>query len=371
MRVASLVKSLFKLLFRADPKSSLQLKHLNAHKLLSTKKLWFFIVMLYSSSSFVKLRKNNPQYSLKLSASRKISRISGKFAHMKIPRALRKPLFTMYAKTYGVILHEIENKIESFESFSKFFTRTIKPRAICPEPLSIASPADSRVLTFSEVKGDEILIVKGIEYRLGEFLTGISSYKIKDEVLSSMKRNPENKLYQIILYLAPGDYHRFHAPADCTFKTRNHIVGKLLPVKEKYVKTHNGVYEKNERVSLFGDWVKGLMCMVLVGALNVGSIDLNFDNDLRTNKRLKMPFTNTDVKVYTEEQTTESNESAPEGIPTAKTTSKGVQVTKGSEVGKFNLGSTIVLVFEASADFEWKVEPGQAVKYGQIIGLSK
>jgi len=329
--------------------------------------------MTYGGLSFFALKKNNEQYSLKLSVSRKISRISGKFAHLKIPTPLRKPLFTFYSRVYSVNLEEIEHDLESFESFSKFFTRTIKPRPIDPQPFSLASPADSRVLTFSEVKGDEVLIVKGIEYRLGEFLTGINSYVIKDQVLESMKRNPENKLYQIILYLAPGDYHRFHSPADCNFKTRNHIIGKLLPVKEKYVKTHTGVYEKNERVSLFGDWVKGLMCMVFVGALNVGSIDLNFDSALQTNRKLKMPFTNTDVKIYTEQaaQEEETQENQEKALPTAKIIAKGIPVNKGEEIGKFNLGSTIVLVFEAGPDFEWTVQPGEAVKYGQCIGVSK
>jgi len=365
MKITSFLKGIYSRFVSQDKRNGLAANSSGASKLLSSKRLWLFIIMTYGGLSLFTLKKNNEQYSLKLSVSRKVSRISGKFALVKVPQPLRKPLFTFYSRVYNVNLDEIENEIESFESFSKFFTRTIKPRPIDPQPFSLASPADSRVLTFSEVKGDEVLIVKGIEYRLGEFLTGINSYKIKDEVLESMKRNPKNKLYQIILYLAPGDYHRFHSPADCQFKTRNHIVGKLLPVKEKYVKTHSNVYEKNERVSLFGDWVQGLMCMVFVGALNVGSIDLNFDSELQTNRKLKMPFTNTDIKVYTE-NAQESEETT--GIPSGKNTAKGIEVGKGQEIGKFNLGSTIVLVFEASPEFEFTVQPGEAVKYGQCIG---
>lgn len=366
MRVPSLVSGIYRRILSEEKRNKV------SHKCARIKK--FMSLLLTSGGASVSsLKKYNQQYSMKLSFSRKVSRISGKFAHIKIPEALRKPLFTLYAKVYGVRLHEIQNKIESFESFGKFFTRTIHPRPICAEPFAIASPADSRVLTFSEVKCDEVLIVKGIEYRLGEFLTGVNSYQIQEETLAQMKRDPKNKLYQIILYLAPGDYHRFHAPADCNFKTRNHIIGKLKPVKEKYVKTHTGVYEKNERVSLFGDWVKGLMCMVFVGALNVGSIDLNFDSSLQTNRRLKLPFTNTDVKVYTEEGEQDGGKKVDlKELSSAKTVSpKGIEVTKGEEIGKFNLGSTIVLVFEASPDFQWTVEPGQAVKYGECIGLSK
>jgi len=371
MPITSFFKGLYNRLVNEEKRNALSAKYSNVSKIVSSKRLWLFIMMTYGGLSLFTLKKHNEQYSLKLSVSRKVSRVSGKFAHLKVPQPLRKPLYTFYSKVYNVKLDEIEDEIESFESFNKFFTRTIKPRPIDPQPFSLASPADSRVLTFSEVKGDDVLIVKGIEYRLGEFLTGINSYKIKDEVLESMKRNPANKLYQIILYLAPGDYHRFHSPADCQFKTRNHIIGKLLPVKEKYVKTHSNVYEKNERVSLFGDWVQGLMCMVFVGALNVGSIDLNFDSELQTNRKLKMPFTNTDIKVYTENGQDGEESAESKGLLSGKNTAKGIPITKGQEIGKFNLGSTVVLVFEASPDFEFTVQPGEAVRYGQCIGLSK
>jgi len=363
--VVAMMKSLYQVITDKEKRKSFK----NTARLLTFKKIWLFIILTFTGVSLHSQKKDSEQYSLKLSFSRKASRIAGKFATVKIPVFLRKPLFTMYAKFYNVILDEIVNDIESFESFSKFFTRTIRPRPVDAQPLSIASPADSRVLTFSEVKGDEVLIVKGIEYKLGEFLTGVNTCKINEESLKAMKRNPENKLYQIILYLAPGDYHRFHAPVDCVVKTRNHIIGKLLPVKEKFVKTHTNVYEKNERVSLFGDWAKGLFCQIFVGALNVGTIELNFDSDLHTNRKLKMPFTNTDVKVYAEEN--EEGNQAEELAGLNNSGAKGIQIKKGEETGKFNLGSTIVLVFEASADFEWNVEPGQAVKYGQCIGVSK
>ena len=373
MKRFSFFKEVYASLASKDKKSTLFVDYLNPQRLFTVKRLSVLFLVTYGGFSYFTLKDSNPQYSLKLSTSRKISKISGQASQMYIPESLRKPLFSLYSKVYAVKLDEIENDISSFETFSKFFTRTIKPRPIDPQPLSLASPADSRILTFSEVQGDEVMIVKGIEYKLGELLTGLDTYQIKGEVLKSMKRNPENRIYQIILYLAPGDYHRFHSPADCTFKTRNHVVGELVPVKETYVKTHSGVYEKNERVSIFGDWIKGMMCMVFVGALNVGTIDLVFDDSLKTNKKLHLPFKMTEVKFYTGEKTIEDT---PENIianvqNSESVNPKGISVKKGEEVGKFNLGSTIVLVFEASPDFEWKVQPGQAVQYGQCIGVSK
>lgn len=100
------------------------------------------------------------------------------------------------------------------------------------------SPADSKVLSLSEIQGDECLLVKGRYYRLGELLTGIKDHKLTEENIQTLKRNPSNKLYQCVFYLNPGDYHRFHSPADFLVTFRNHIVGYLLPVKESYLLKH-------------------------------------------------------------------------------------------------------------------------------------
>lgn len=92
-------------------------------------------------------------------------------------------------------------------------------------------------------------------------------------------------IYSCILYLAPGDYHRYlitnnvryHCPTDYTAKSRTHIVGSLAPVKESYISKYSGVYEGNERVVLQGEWSQGFMFITFVGAMNVGSMTVNFD----------------------------------------------------------------------------------------------
>ena len=110
-------------------------------------------------------------------------------------------------------------------------------------------------------------------------MTGIKEYDIKGEIIDSMKKKSQkNKIYQVIFYLIPGDYHRFHSPTDFHIKKRLHLVGYLYPVKESYVETHDAVFESNERIAVFGESPKfGFISMVFVGALNVGSISLNFD----------------------------------------------------------------------------------------------
>lgn len=66
-----------------------------------------------------------------------------------------------------------------------------------------------------------------------------------------------NKLFYMVIYLAPSDYHRFHAPAVCNAEYRRHIAGYLDPVKPAYVNRHKDVFKNNERVNLFGNWSKG------------------------------------------------------------------------------------------------------------------
>ena len=92
-----------------------------------------------------------------------------------------------------------------------------------------------------------------------------------------------NKLCFMIIYLAPGDYHRYHSATNFVTNYRRHIVGYLAPVKPSYVEKHKDVFKENERVTLFGDWAKGYFSMTFVGALNVGSMSLHFDPDLFTN----------------------------------------------------------------------------------------
>jgi phosphatidylserine decarboxylase len=101
-------------------------------------------------------------------------------------------------------------------------------------------------------------------------------------------------LNYIVIYLSPGDYHRFHAPAIHTARFRRHIVGYLSPVKPSYVENHKDVFKNNERVNIFGDWFgekKNFFFLSYVGALNVGSIKLDFDKQVATNTTMpKDPY---------------------------------------------------------------------------------
>ena len=102
-------------------------------------------------------------------------------------------------------------------------------------------------------------------------------------MLDKVKQRGNQLLYTVI-YLSPADYHRFHSPAIHSADYRRHIIGYLSPVKPSHVNKHKDVFKNNERVNIFGRWAQGFYFESAVGATNVGSIKLDFDQAVSTNK---------------------------------------------------------------------------------------
>ncbi|KIM51563.1 hypothetical protein SCLCIDRAFT_143017 [Scleroderma citrinum Foug A] len=164
---------------------------------------------------------------------------------------------------------------------------------------------------------------------------------------------PGNALYFTVIYLAPGDYHRFHSPTAWVVEKRRHFVGELFSVSPYMAKRLQNLFVLNERVAMLGRWRYGFFSMIPVGATNVGSIKVNFDTELRTNVRGHRPPPGTyDEAVYS----------------AASPLLNGQPLTAAEEMGGFCLGSTIVLVFEAPESFEFAVKPGQKVQVGNRLG---
>ncbi|KAG8824717.1 phosphatidylserine decarboxylase 1 [Serendipita sp. 401] len=162
-----------------------------------------------------------------------------------------------------------------------------------------------------------------------------------------------NELFFAVIYLAPGDYHRFHSPAAWVVEKRRHFAGELYSVSPYIAKRLANLFVLNERVALLGRWRHGFFSMVPVGATNVGSILVNFDKDLRTNERRKRPAPGVFREaVYTK----------------ASPLLGGQPLKPGVEVGGFKLGSTIVLVFEAPKTFQFSLQAGQKVRVGESMG---
>ncbi|KAL8692167.1 MAG: hypothetical protein Q9224_004016 [Gallowayella concinna] len=191
-------------------------------------------------------------------------------------------------------------------------------------------------------------------------------------------------LFYVVVYLAPGDYHRFHSPTSWVAEKRRHFAGELYSVSPYLQRTLPGLFTLNERVVLLGRWRWGFFSFTPVGATNVGSIKINFDSELRTNSLT------TDTAADREAEEAAERGEAYSGFAEA-TYAEASQVLgghalrRGEEMGGFQLGSSIVLVFEApkgsrkSVDdgwaegnrrggWRWGVTQGQQVKYGEAMG---
>ncbi|TAQ85680.1 hypothetical protein B7494_g5990 [Chlorociboria aeruginascens] len=190
-------------------------------------------------------------------------------------------------------------------------------------------------------------------------------------------------LYYVVVYLAPGDYHRFHSPTAWVAEKRRHFAGELYSVSPYLQRTLPGLFTLNERVVLLGRWRWGFFSFTPVGATNVGSIKINFDRELRTNS-----LTTDTAADRAAEEASERGEPysgfAEATYEGASPILRGHALRRGEEMGGFQLGSTVVLVFEApkgerpsldegwkgtrKGGWNWAVEKGQRVKMGEAIG---
>jgi phosphatidylserine decarboxylase len=144
------------------------------------------------------------------------------------------------------------------------------------------------VFHYGEVNGNLIEQIKGVNYDLDMFLgpplrdtehkqgPHVHEEKIHTEEYARSLR-AGNSLFFVVIYLAPGDYHRFHSPCSWNIVTRRHFPGDLFSVSPFMAKYLQNLFVLNERVVLLGKWKYGAMAYVSVGATNVGSIVIHRD----------------------------------------------------------------------------------------------
>lgn len=288
-----------------------------------------------------------------------ISRGWGFINSVYLPPSLRVGVIRWYARTFMCCVDEAEEPdLTKYQNLGQFFRRKLR-QGVRPvdEMASIVSPADGILVHFGKVTNDRVEQVKGVNYSLRTFLgpntwteSCQSSANTKGDLSNDNKfhsdllmKGEASSLYHCVIYLAPGDYHRFHSPADWTVAFRRHFSGKLLSIRPTFMAWIEDLFTINERVAYVGKWAHGFFSMTAVGATNVGSIKVNFDDDLRTNSMFKLngSFRDKDIEQ--------------------------VKASKGGDFGEFNLGSTIVLIFEAPDSLQVKVTGGQRLKYGQAM----
>jgi phosphatidylserine decarboxylase len=282
----------------------------------------------------------------------------------------------------------------------------IAPRSPNPQDPSLifaqpkdgqTSPADS---SDSVAADEEFANMNGISYTLPNLFSGSPSFspnKEKSQDASttpaaaseaavsadlastqpwwspfSQSNNPTN-LYYAVVYLAPGDYHRFHSPVSWVCSTRRHFAGELYSVSPYVQRTLPGLFTLNERVVLLGRWKHGFYSYVAVGATNVGSVVINFDKELRTNSLTTDTEADRQAALAAERGEPYSGYSEATYEKASKVLA-GHALRRGEEMGGFKLGSSVVLVFEAPAGKEgkagikWAVEKGQKIKMGEALG---
>lgn len=243
----------------------------------------------------------------------------------------------VFMQQYGIRLDEAaQDRARDFEHFNAFFTRALKPHArpIDAHPKSIASPVDGTVSQVGPIREGRIFQAKGHDYSVQELLGGDA--KLAQPFLGGSFAT---------IYLAPYNYHRIHMPISGTLRQWLYVPGRLYSVNPATVRALDGVFAKNERVVSIFDTDAGPCAVILVGALFVGSIETTWGGLVTPpHKR------NSGVEAYEPYSTT--------------------TLGKGFEMGRFNMGSTVILLFGPNrvtwnVDFQSLTE----VRVGQAVGI--
>lgn len=255
-----------------------------------------------------------------------LSRLWGTFARTSASRHMIRP----FARAFDIAVSEAEMGVEEYPTLNAFFTRRLKPgaRPVDDKRDTLVSPVDGTVSQAGTCEQDRLLQVKGCHYDLFGLLRE-----------SSMVRRFENGTY-LTLYLSPQDYHRIHAPTELHITDLSYMPGTLLPVNPPSVRWNPGLYTQNERIIIYADSQFGPLAIILVGANCVGSISLTF-HDFRTNRFGRGPM--------------RLNFEHP------------VNVNKADELGAFEMGSTVILLFVPDRVKLEFAKEGTPVRMGQRI----
>ena len=244
---------------------------------------------------------------------------------------LKRPLIGWFARHYAIDMSEAEHaSLDAYPTFNAFFTRALKPDA---RPLeggetTVVSPADGVVTEFGRIRQGQLVQAKGLDYSLtallGETPEAAAPY-LDGEFLT--------------IYLAPHNYHRVHAPLGGELVRTRYLPGRRYGVNAATAGTIRGLFSRNERVVCSFSTPAGPFAAVLVGALNVASLSTAALGDI------------------------------PSGKARTWAHDPPIAVRRGDELGRFNLGSTVVLVFARGA-VEWLpgLRPGEPIRLGRAIG---
>ena len=264
-----------------------------------------------------------------------LSRLAGKLAECRIPW-LKNRLIKAFASHYKVDLSEalIEDPTQ-FANFNEFFTRELKPgiRTISKKPNTIACPADGAISEIGDIELGSIMQAKGQSYSLMSLVGG-------DAELCNLTLGGKFAT----IYLSPKDYHRVHMPLDGTLKSMTYVPGKLFSVNQATANQIPGLFARNERLVCHFESKQGPFVMVLVGAMIVAGIETVWAGQV--------------APVPSDRKVTRYGKA------------EHIKLKKGDEMGRFKLGSTVILLFPPkTVSWEEHLHNGSSLRMGENIGL--
>lgn len=263
-----------------------------------------------------------------------LSRLTGWLAELRHPRWLKNLLISSFVRAFGVDMKEAaEPYPEAYPSFNAFFTRPLRSGVRPLAEADIVCPADGCVSQIGRIEETSLLQAKGRHYSTWSLLGG-------DEARAAQFRNG----HFATIYLSPRDYHRVHMPIAGELVATRYIPGKLFSVNGTTAAGVERLFARNERLVCYFDTAVGPMAMVLVGAMVVAGIETVWEGQVAP------PLRAMRQRDYRE-------------LPAP------VRLAKGEEMGRFKLGSTVILLFPEGA-MGWSPDyaAGAPTRLGEALG---
>jgi len=241
-----------------------------------------------------------------------------------------------FVDKYQVNMAEaLDSDIASYASFNDFFTRALKPGARPIADATLVSPVDGAISQFGSIDGDQLFQAKGHNYSTMALVGG-------DAALAAQFAHGSFAT----LYLSPRDYHRIHMPCDGRLLRMIYVPGDLFSVNPTTARGVPGLFARNERVVCVFESVRGPFVLVLVGATIVGSMATVWHGVVN-------PPRGGEVRQWRYDD-------------------QSITLKKGEEMGRFLLGSTVVMLFPSPRlAFQPDWSPGRAVRLGEAMASAQ
>jgi phosphatidylserine decarboxylase len=278
-----------------------------------------------------------------LAPKQALTRLAGMLANLEAG-AVTTAVIRWFVKRYQVNMAEAANPdIASYASFNQFFTRPLKTNARPIVTAEFICPVDGAISQFGNIEKDQIFQAKGHSYSTLALLAG------QKELANKFENG-----HFACLYLSPKDYHRIHMPCDGTLKSMTYVPGDLYSVNPLTAQNIPNLFARNERVVCeFESEKHGTFVMVLVGATIVGSMATVWHEAVDGVKNgIINPPRSKNIRTWTYQ-------------------GENVVLKQADEMGRFLLGSTVVMCFEKNAlQFNADWQPARSIKLGEKMSAN-